>query len=363
MKRNYHIQLYRFIAALLIMILHWNAARKIPELQGGYIWVEFFFIVSGFLMAAKVLPNKSSGAVPTIDAAQSAWQYTKKKFLNLFPYSITGTLAMFIGVSIVLNYKLTDIIKKFIDTFWEMSLLFMSGIGGTNYRFNGQAWFVSALLIVGYFVYYFLKKYPDFYSRIFAPASVLLIYAFFWNKYTHICKAATFDTDISAELALIRALAGLNLGILCYVIYDRYKDCKPNKFCRLVLSAAELFAFVFVILMTYKFSYTNYDYVLIFVLAVIVVLSFLDFGYGKALYENKVVDFLGRLSMPIFFNHVFTYSIILRNSSLDYGMNVFVYYVITLAISAVEYLAYEAIRKSIAKRIALKKEGAANIES
>lgn len=357
MKRNRHIQLYRFIAALIIMLHHYNASYQLFGFQ-GYIIVELFFVISGFLMANKILNGAPAAQVSTEAAAKESWAYTRKKFWGLFPYSLTGSLAMFIGVCAVSNYQFRDTVQKFVDSFWEMSLLFMSGIGGTNHRYNGQAWFVSALLIVGYFVYYFFKKHPHFYSRIFAPASVLLIYAFFWNKYNHLCYAATFDTVINVELTLIRALAGLNLGIICYLVYDRYRSCKPGRAARAVISVSELALLAALIFMMFKFGYSSYDFIMVAIIAVITVLAFLDFGYGKKLYDNGFVDFLGKLSMPIYFNHVFIYSVVLRGSPLQGWLNILAYYSITIFISVCEYLLYEYIRRKFREHMKCKKEAA-----
>lgn len=357
MKRNYHIQLYRFIGAVMIMICHWNEPYKIPFFQGTYIWVEFFFMVSGFLMATKVLRQPTQ--VNSNEAAQEAWTYTKKKFLSLFPYHIIATIAMFIVGCVISNYPLGEIAKRFIDTFWEMSLLAMSGIGGTNTRYNGPFWFASALIIVGYFVFYFLKKHPHGYSRIFAPASVFLIYSFFWNKHTHISKGATFDASINVELAIIRALAGINLGIICYLVYDAYKDKKPNKLARSFLSVFELLALSFVIVMTYKFAYTTYDYIIILALAIIVVLAFLDFGCGKTLLNNKLVDFLGKISMPIYFNHVFVRTKILHLIRHP-GWPFWAYLALSVVISIAEYLLIESIRKKISAHLKKEKEAITN---
>ena len=52
MKKNYTIEFYRFIAIIFIAIFHFGI-QYIGDFhwpKGGYLGVEFFFILSGFFL-------------------------------------------------------------------------------------------------------------------------------------------------------------------------------------------------------------------------------------------------------------------------------------------------------------------------
>ena len=59
-KHNGIISLWKFIFSLVIMIYHakiFFPEENIPIFRGGYIGVEFFFLVSGFFLAKKALKD------------------------------------------------------------------------------------------------------------------------------------------------------------------------------------------------------------------------------------------------------------------------------------------------------------------
>ncbi len=53
--RNPYIELFRFLGTLAIMLYHfeWLYVGKSVFLTNHYIWVEMFFVLSGFFIASK----------------------------------------------------------------------------------------------------------------------------------------------------------------------------------------------------------------------------------------------------------------------------------------------------------------------
>ena len=116
--KNAVIEFMRFLFASAVVVFHsqldlWKKGKVLGTLAGhklilfrnGYIGVEFFFIVSGFLMARSVyrLINKETQYTLGEETGIFIW----KKMKALFPYYFPACTAM----AIIVLYKNGSIIK------------------------------------------------------------------------------------------------------------------------------------------------------------------------------------------------------------------------------------------------------------
>lgn len=85
-KNNNHngiVSLWKFIFAIVIMFFHTNGFYpnyQNPIFRWGYISVEFFFIISGFYFAKKVLKEKYNNK----SIGKETNQFTLKKMKVFF---------------------------------------------------------------------------------------------------------------------------------------------------------------------------------------------------------------------------------------------------------------------------------------
>ncbi len=122
-SRNGLIELFRFLFAFIVLMVHTHGLRPENKLNypfvGGYIAVEFFLILSGFLCTKYCFENESD-----ILPAKMAVSYTTKQFFKL----ITPVF-----VSVAVHYAVTIILGK-LDVselpyiVYEIGLLPQSGI-------------------------------------------------------------------------------------------------------------------------------------------------------------------------------------------------------------------------------------------
>lgn len=72
-KRNAYIEMCRFIGAIMIMLLHTNYLGGVSQqAPGAWIFVEYFFILSGFFMTKHF-------ALTTDSTGKDAFVYVVKK--------------------------------------------------------------------------------------------------------------------------------------------------------------------------------------------------------------------------------------------------------------------------------------------
>ena len=144
--KNNRIQFWRIVMTYVIAFYHLNKAYGIYT--SGYIAVEFFFIVSGFLLMEKLENCEKDGFINITPI-----NYTVKKFERFFPHSAVAFFVMFFAIGMSKGYVFKDWIKGFLTHLPELFLINMVGLpsgGGVSY--NDITWYLSALLIVGYFI-------------------------------------------------------------------------------------------------------------------------------------------------------------------------------------------------------------------
>ena len=59
-KHNGIIGFWKFMFCMMVLLLHCSPNAKLKIFKQGYLGVEFFFIVSGYLMASNTLKQKEN---------------------------------------------------------------------------------------------------------------------------------------------------------------------------------------------------------------------------------------------------------------------------------------------------------------
>ena len=165
-KHNGIISFWKFCFCLLIIIFHgreFALQTDNPLFPGGSIGVEFFFLVSGFLLAKKALNIDKDG-----DLGKETINYVGKKYKSFLPYTICAGIIALIVLTIYGKMSVNKVLLSFFDIF----LLRMTGV--KTYVVNRPIWYISSMLIAMLIIYPLVRKYKNKYLYIIAPAICLL---------------------------------------------------------------------------------------------------------------------------------------------------------------------------------------------
>ena len=305
-NRNGKIDLLKFIFALIIVLKH--GAEYIPvslgnNLSTAALGVEFFFIVSGYLMAASASRSADS---PPSRVGLATQTFIRKKFLALMPEFAVATVMNFVIYMVFLTpkslSKFLNVIYKFIMTLVPIG---MTGIAQKS-DFTVATWYISAMLLAMFVLYPLCVKHFDTFTRIIAPVVGLFLLGFFAFNYGSPRGPKTF-VDIGGLTffykGFLRGVCEISLGAAVFPLCESFKKVRLGTKGRLLVSAAELASFVLPVLWMAVGRGTRFDIQATLCLVVLAFFAFSHQGLFAGRFDCAPCYRLGALSMVVYFAH------------------------------------------------------------
>lgn len=278
----------RGLAALLVVFFHipkWNPILDVGIIKSGYLMVELFFVLSGFVMF--------NAYAHKIGSKTDLIRFQFLRFGRLYPVHIFFLL-IFLAIEIakyiaVTRLGTTDISRtpfgeNSISAFIEQVFLLQAvGPTGNALTFNFPAWSIS----VEFYVYLIFGLAVLLTGRIrnhvFGMLAVIALLMLITN--------ATYGfTD------MLRCVAGFFVGCLTASFVRTAKIGLP-KFASLFFLAA-------IILFLQLKSLGSYDVVIYFLTAALIASLMLSPGGGlKAILSHKILTWLGTISYSLYMSH------------------------------------------------------------
>lgn len=333
--------LWRVVFTFVIMLFHltdqyYSFYDKYPSLHyHWYVAVEFFFILSGFLMADHAMKHEG----------ESALIYTKGRIKRLYPEYIL----VFVIMVIMISKSTGTSIPGLLMLNWE-EIFMLQSIGTGKFPYiNNPAWYVSSLFIAGHFIYYLLQRHRKLFLEFIGPILILGLFHLFYQDYEAL--NSFFSTSkYGVSTGVLRALLGLTIGIYVYylskmIVKDR------SRVSQWIWAIAEVMAFLFVIIFSITHENLMYDFGFLFITAFGVLASSQNSLFKKVV-ESKVILVLCKISYGMFLSHYITLAIVDRiwqAPEWNWGV-VPVFIVITVILAVIINWCGNMILKAITKK-------------
>lgn len=347
-KKVGEIELFRFVFSIVILLMHSHHLfdKYIFFVGGGYA-VEFFFIVSGFLMMSSIEKLQNN---PINNLGKETTSFIFKKVKAFYPEVVVSFIIGFAIQIIAKSLTKSKILALISKTFFEVTLLQSAGLGANSV--NSPIWYIQSMLLAMALLYPLIRKYPKIMKHIIMPLTVLLLLGFLQQNYTHLRHPGKWIGF--TYKGNIRAIAELCLGAECYFVVQWLKNFKLKWFTKTFLTLVKWGCWIAVIqYMIYCKKGFEMDFFFLAIFCIAIILAFSQQCIDSRIYQNILVDFLGKLSLPLYLSHMY-FSIYL-NSFLPNGLGLkekLLIYVTCITITSLIVIALaKIIRKTTPKFI------------
>lgn len=308
-ERNGKIEFFRFVFSVIIILFHCNRilgnggskdGYELGMFPRGYIGVEFFYFVSGYLMANSLFQSQEEKKSLPFD--REYWKFLWGKLLPILPYHLLAFCVLFIQDWFFKEYS---IFKAAMSFLYELpGLFFLQKAGFDGCRLNTVEWYISAMLLAMAVIYPLCKKAFDTYSGVVAPLSAIFVMGWIFFSCGAMSGASRKMPLELGYVCLFRAFAEINLGIFAFRAARVLKRERWSQRERMVLSAIEWSGYAVAVLFSLFAVPIRYELIPLFCLLVSVTLTFSQVSYNDRVWNHQVIYFLGKCSLVFYLNQL-----------------------------------------------------------
>ena len=297
--RNGNIECLRFLFAVCVVLLH---SKNAPlRMSGGYLAVEFFFMLSGLFLGRRLRKTKDTPQ-SLQDTVHESGHYILRRIGVIFPYFLPAAIIGF-TVRLLCGEYGEGLRGAAHVLFLPHELLFLQNLGFSSPSGAGVSWYLSALFFAMWLLYPILRRHYTVCVRYFAVPVALIIVGILNLRYGYL--NAPNSTIGPFNTGILRAVAMLLLGAAVGEAADLLRLKKLRIGTRALMTVTEclLYACLFVYMAFSGSVKGRLDQTAVLVMAVALLLTVCGQSllYGKA--DNRFSDFLGKCSMLLFLNH------------------------------------------------------------
>ncbi len=330
--------IWRVVFTFVIMLFHLvNGSPfydKYPMIKyHWYIAVEFFFILSGYLLMQHVQKCKE----------ESTFEYLKGRIWRLYPEYLLAFLVM----ASIRSYQSGLNIFKIIIPNWLEAVMLQS-IGTNIFPYvNNPAWYVSALIISSCLIYYMLIKHRELYLNFIGPGLIILIFSYLFRKYERL-ELFYHTEGVFGNTGLLRAIMGITIGVYAFLAA---KASRPwlKRIPTVFRSIMQVLMFGGVLGFSLIREEGSYDFFFIPVFAIGLILASDDPFLGK-ISDTFFIRWLSKLSYCMYLSHfaaIFVLNFFWDTGEVWFWGIVPIYVLVTVLLALIYSYICDKVRKTI----------------
>ena len=301
-KRNGAIDFWRFIFSICIVLCHVVYLNSYDKwTTSGNFWfanfrigVEYFFLVSGFLMAKNI--EKWNETEIFGGAGKTTLQFIGNKLKGFYPeYLFAFCLSLLVTNLVKGAYTLT-----FPENVYDLFLINFLGIGSTNFAVGGS-WYLSAMILSMAILFPILYAKRETFLYCIAPLISLFFLGWLYKQEGALGVAAQWNGY--CPLGMLRAIAELCLGCVAYGIAGFLSKYRFTVVTKILLTVVEFAGYIGTLFISALWAGKT-DFFCLFLLFVAVIFSFSGQTYSVQIFSSRIFVKMGKFSLPLYLNHI-----------------------------------------------------------
>lgn len=229
-NRNIIVDILKVIFAISIANSHFLGSF----LDAGIIVIAFF-VMSGYYLAR----------TQELKRNQTTWNYTISRLKRIYPEYLIALMLLFFTIVVTEWEGFGSVASRIYDLLPEIMMLQNTGIfaGGINY----PCWQVTTLLIVSHIMYSMLNCNKQVVRNVICPVTILMVYTFFNNTSLEAQKVNWEVLEGVFYMPLIRAWAGIALGVAIYEPICLIKKYVEKHYCKKLILRGDILALLCIV--------------------------------------------------------------------------------------------------------------------
>ncbi len=308
-KRFEVLDSWRGICAIIVLLGHFQTyihhSMNFGTVIGDnyYLYVDFFFVLSGFVIAKNYLYKlKDSRSVKNFVFLRFARVYPIHLFILFMFFLLEIVRAYVEGNAMFINQG-----KSVESLIANLFLLHSMGIIGYN-SWNFPSWSISVefytYITFALLLMFFTAKRMQFVALIIAAFAPLLLFY---------CDGV-YEADQTFDFGFIRCLGGFFSGVGCFWVFNRYYEGIERFFSKVPVFWESL-AIVLVVLVSLNANDTYISYFSPYLFSYCVLIFACELGGISRVLKKPPFLFLGMISYSLYMTHAFVQRVMV--SALD----------------------------------------------
>ncbi|WOL38943.1 acyltransferase [Pyramidobacter sp. YE332] len=351
------IEVWRLVFAICIVLCHsmlLPTNKNAVNLHVNSLGVEFFFVLSGILMARSVCRKKE----PCIALGQETIAFLVRKIKPI--YTVFFITAVFETVALI--FLRSGSVTALGGSLWDLLFLRAFGFGGKSNLLVGASWYLFALFPAMGALYPLLRKHTNMFVYVIAPLAACFVLGWFSRAYGHVNFAMHVTENKMVCLGLLRAVAELCAGCAAYGACDwlngQFSQSQAGNLLFTLLEAGPL---VGVILFSIYGTRSQTDFLCVLLVCVGIIAAFSGKSHAnRALgkMDDKYISFISKYSLCLYLNHyVWARTLRVWKLNVSFGVELTLYLVLS-ALTALVCLVLSGYVDKALKRLTSKIIGA-----
>ncbi len=294
-EKNYFVEMCRFVFSICLVFHHCRelGGGRSNFFAGAWIFVEFFFLISGYYTMKHYDENESNGE----DTGQEAVTYVWKKIRTILPYAAIGILISVLQI-VILEKKNAEWFSLSVSILWNILCLQETCLA--TYNLNAPMWYITDIMLFLPLIIILILALKDIYKFYLSWLIPIFCYIFliqnngtlqFWGGQQMKVMFSCF----------LRGIASMMLGTFVYFWCQKITEINHEKVkIHVVVKWIFLCGFIYAVI-TYDLKKMSMDMIICLLLFLFSIFLAEPVRIPKGI--ATLCEHLGRLALPVYLIH------------------------------------------------------------